>query len=473
MVNKTFFKNPILQVIVVCLLMRIILFSLYGNKVTECPDSWSFNHFYEQMCKKKAEIVSFIFAEKTKTISPSNNDYLSKKIKSNKPISFVGERSPSYPLVMFVCGGKYKTVLFQFLIGILTAVFWYKTLLKLKFSIKSSFIITIILQSYLSLFIYETFILVETTVLFLISIIFYFLADGYLCVKKTIKHELFLSFLIGFLVLVKPFYILLPCIIIGFLFLKDLNFKSLMSRKLLILLFPFLVYFGWSYVVKSFTGYFVSTTYFGLNKSQNCVYFAEKGPKKYDWIMKPYVKHRDCAIKENKDVAMSIWYAINSGEFKDKNLTFPQLSNELGNYASATIKNNFSDYLYQVVTKSWFDFWKPFDTKLDNKFDNKYAEYLFLKVYVFQNSLLLVFKFTFLAISLFYFYNYFKFKIFNFEFIVCTTIWTVSILQSLVTYGENARFSFPFEYLMVIVVLSFIRNYRTINSNLKNTLNIF
>ena len=32
-----------------------------------------------------------------------------------------------------------------------------------------------------------------------------------------------------------------------------------------------------------------------------------------------------------------------------------------------------------------------------------------------------------------------------------------SVLQALVTYGTNSRFSFPFEFIMVFVVITFIQ----------------
>jgi len=37
-------------------------------------------------------------------------------------------------------------------------------------------------------------------------------------------------------------------------------------------------------------------------------------------------------------------------------------------------------------------------------------------------------------------------------FTLATIIWTTSILQAVVTYGSNARFSFPFEFMMIFVV---------------------
>ena len=58
-----------------------------------------------------------------------------------------GERSPGYPVLYFLTFGSTRlTVILQFGIGIITSIYWYKTLLNLKFSLKNSFWITLFLQ---------------------------------------------------------------------------------------------------------------------------------------------------------------------------------------------------------------------------------------------------------------------------------------------------------------------------------------
>lgn len=460
--NLNFLTKPEFKIVLFCVFLRVILFSLYGNKVSECPDSWAFNHFAEKMTEQLNSRYSNLFI--TSDVDLNQVASLPQKNIDNKIGTFIGERSPGYPIIIFLSTSKYLTVIFQFILGIITALIWYRTLLKLKFSLKSSLFIVIFLQCYLSFFIYETFILVETITLFLISILFYFISDGYLTQKKSIKFEISFSMILGYLVLVKPFFVILPCILLAIRFLNQPSFKLNFDRKIIILLFSFISYFGWSMVVKKYTGYFVSTTYFGLNKAQNCVYFAEKGPKEYNWIIKPYVKHREIAIKEHQDVSMSIWFALNAGEFKNKNMDFPELSNEFGKFADVTIQNNFTDYCKQVVTKSWFDFWKVFDVKELIRFDNPKAEFLVTHIFKFQNIIITILKCCFLVLSLFYFYLFLRKKTFNFQFIVSVIVWSISIVQGVVTYGTNAKYSFPFEYLMIIVVMLFIKeNYKKVS----------
>jgi len=368
-----------------------------------------------------------------------------------------GERSPGYPILYFLTFGSTRlTIILQFAIGIITSVFWYKTLLNLQFSAKNSFWIALFLESFLTVFLYESSFLIETLALFLITILFYILSNGYF-EKKSIKLELSMSLLLAYLVLVKPFFAFIPFIIYGFVILKNFKFSNFLSQKIIILIFPLMAYFGWSYVNKINTGYFVSTTFYGLNIAQNCVYFAEKGPEEYNWISKSYVKQRQISINENMDIAMTIWRSYGSGDFDEKCLNFAQLSNELGNYGKATIVNNPKDYLEQVITRSWFDFWlvsgknafvpfrvSPFDKVMD-------------VIWFVQNGLLLIFKFTFLALVPFYFFKCFKNKKVTIELIIITVVFATSLLQGLVTYGTNSKYAFPFEFLMIIVVLLFVK----------------
>ncbi|MFC6097752.1 hypothetical protein ACFPVY_13935 [Flavobacterium qiangtangense] len=370
-----------------------------------------------------------------------------------------GERSPGYPLLYVLTFQSTRiTVILQFGIGVITTIFWYKTLLNLNFNKKNSFWITLFLQSFLTVFLYESSFLIETIALFLISVIFYFLSNAYF-EKKSLKLELLMSFLMGYLVIVKPFFAYIPFIIYGFSVLKNFRFSNFISQKLIILVLPLISYFGWSYVNKLNTGYFVSTTYYGLNIAQNCVYFAEKGPKEYNWINKSYVKHRELSIKKNEDVAMTIWRSYGSGDFDFKCWNFADLSNELGKYGKATIMKNPEDYLQQVFTRSWFDFWLVFGKKEFTPFRVTFFNKAMDGIWFVQHIILLFFKFSFLLLTPFYIFKFLRDRKVTMEIIIVAIVFATSLLQGLVTYGTNSKYAFPFEFLMIILVLLFVKNY--------------
>lgn len=394
------------------------------------------------------------------TIFSDSTGYLelSNLISSIDLEGYNGKRSPGYPLLISLAfGNLYILVLYQFILGSITTLFWYKTLLNLDFGKKASFLISLFLMSFIHILFYETAVLVETLTLFLISGIVLIISSGYLK-YSSFKWDVILGLLMGFLVLVKPFYAYLPFLIYGIFLFKNFSLKNILNKKLILFLFPLLVYFGWSYVNKLNTGHFVSTTFFGLNTAQNCVYFAEKGPEKYNWIIEPYVEYRELSIKEDKTVAMSIWYAYNQGAFDKYNLEFADFSRELGEFAKLTIQANPVDYLKQVVFKSWIDFWKPAIYWNYDSFNFNVANKIFLLIWYFQKTLLYLFAILFIIISPYLLLKWVIKKESSFIGFLTLFVLVPSVLQAITTYGTNSRFSFPFEFIMFLVLLLFVKD---------------
>lgn len=423
----SFFKEKEVKRLILIGFFTRLLLALFYLKVTKVPDSWSFMTLSEHL-------LNF-------------NLY-----------GYNGERSPGYPLlIVFGFGTMKLTVVYQFVLGVLTTLFWYDTLLAFKFSKKHSFWISIFISSFLYHFFYETSILAETVTLFFISILFWMLSKNKL--ESTNGMVLIgISLFFGYLVLIKPFFVFLPFLIYGLYVLKSISWKNIVNKKIIFLFFPVLAYLGWSYINKVNTNHFVSTTYLGLNTAQNCVYFAEKAPNEFEWISKPYVKYREKAIRENKEVAMSIWYAYNDSVFSKYNLPFPDFSNELGKYAKSTIQNNKIDYFHQVVERSFVDFWKVYDIKKHVVFQNKVTDLIINFSWNIQKGIIQLFKILFIAIGLYYVFQSFVLRILTEETIIILLIFTTSILQAIVTYGTNAKYAYPFEFMMIIIVFLFFKD---------------
>lgn len=401
------------------------------------------------------------------TLFPDSEGYLflAQKI-LNFDLSFYnGERTPGYPLfIALAFGSTTLTVIYQVVLGIVTSVYWFKTIQNLNFDSKTALYITLFLQSFLQIHFYERIILVESLTLFFISVLFFYLSADYL-ENKSLKRDFTVAVILGLLVLIKPFYAFIPFVIYGFSVVKHFKISKIISSKLMLLLFPLISYFGWSYVNKINTGYFVSTTFFGLNLSQNCVYFAEKTTPEYKWIGSVYAKHRDKLIEENSklpshlqtDIAMTIWDAQSDLLPKTAG-NFAVLSAELGGYAKATIKKNPLEYVKQVIFRSWFDFWKPKIYWDYNSFSLPFVNKIFLGIWLFQTILTWFFKVFFVFLIPYHFVLFFKNRRITKELLFTTIIFLTSVLQALVTYGGNSRFSFPFEYIMMLVVILFIRD---------------
>jgi hypothetical protein len=419
-------KNPIRNILLLELLFRFFLFTVFYHSVSIFTDTEGYTEL--------AQLISSFNLK-----------------------GYHGLRSPGYPLIIsLLFQNLYVVIFFQFGLGIVSSFFWYKSLINFNFSVRNSFIITIFLSSFINVFFFETAILVEATVLFLMSLIVFLLSKNSF-ENLSISNQLFLSFIFAFLVLIKPFYAFLPFLFIGYSLIRKFNFKR-MAMNLILIILPLFVYFGWCYVNKINTGYFVPTSYYGLTNAQNCVYFAEKAPKEFDWISKPYVVYREKSIKENKEVAMAIWYAYEDGAYNKYHLTFHQLSAQLGKFAKVTIKNNPIDYMKQVVFRSWFDFWKPTIYWNYDKFNFKYANKLCLGVFYIQYVISLFFRLFFIALIPYYILQFFKNRKITIALMLTMIVFSNSVLQAIVTYGTNDRYSFPFDFMMIIVVLLFIRD---------------
>lgn len=407
-------------------------------------------------------LLLYFFFYNTITIENDSEtyQYLAQRISEVNLVGYNGQRTLGYPILIFLSFNSLKLLVFyQHVLGIISSVFIYKTILNFNFSKSNSLWIVLFIQSFISIFFYESAVLVETITLFFTTLIFYFLTDNFIH-KNNFKLDILMSFLLGYLTLIKPFFAFIPFVIYGFIVLKNFKIKQIINKRIVLLLFPVLVYFGCSYLNKINTGSFTSTTFLGYNLAQNCVYFAEKGPKKYNWIGKPYAKRRDEILKKdiNNSPAMAIWDTYYGGDYDYKKLSFADLSIEMQKYSVENIKNNPKDYLKQVITKSWLNFWRPSISLNEKQFINKKSESVFNGVWFLQRKLFNIFKYGFILLIPFYFYKFIKNKVINNELITVTIIFTTSILQGLITFGTNARYSFPLEYLMILVGLVFIKN---------------
>ena len=170
-------------------------------------------------------LILFSIFYSSVTIYPDSEGYLdlAKRVSSFDLSGYNGLRSPGYPmLISFVNSNLYALVFIQFGLGIVTSVFQYKTLINLSFSKKNSLIITIFISSFLNIFFFETCVLVETLVLFLMSTFVYLLSKTPIQ-NQNLKFDFLMSFILGYLVFIKSFYIFIPFLLLVWLILNPSN----------------------------------------------------------------------------------------------------------------------------------------------------------------------------------------------------------------------------------------------------------
>lgn len=412
-------KNPIYTIIIVSLFLRLIIMSLYQHV----------------------------------TVYPDTEDYinLAQRLLYFNLNGYEGQRSPGYPLLLGLTHiNLYLSVIFQSILGIIANIYMYKLCLTLSLKVRSSLLLTLFIVSYIPSIFFEYAILTESLTLFFITMIFYTLFRLLKQNNSNPKYYISLSVLCTFLVLIKPFYVYLPCLLFIISIIYNNKKQIPISKTIFILIFPLLAFIGWSGVNKSNTGYFTSTTYYGFNIAQNCVSFAEYTTNEYKDIGDIYAKYRDNRDSSKYEIAMTIWEAY--PELKEKtDLSFPDLSNRLYNYSITTIKRNPTDYLKQVAI-SWTDFWK---TSLYWEYDSfaiPYSNFILKYICYAERIVLQSLKILFVLLIPFHAINFVRRKYVSPQFIISIVVFVTSILQAIITYGTNSRFSFPFEMFMVLSV---------------------
>ncbi len=139
-------------------------------------------------------------------------------------------------------------------------------------------------------------------------------------------------------------------------------------------------------------------------------------------------------------------------------LSFPDLSKRLYDYSVETIKLNPAAYFKQAFV-SWCDFWKTSfywePQRMGITTLEKPVSYF---VYA-ERILLQLIKMLFVLLIPVNIWYLIRNRQLSPSLIISVAVFTASVLQALVTYGTNSRFSFPFEILIVVSVLLNIRHY--------------
>jgi hypothetical protein len=443
----TLWASPFFRVALAGITLRVILLFLY-NAPTWFPDSSGYRSLAAAIANMNLE-------------------------------NYAGWRTPGYPLMILLTFGKYKLLVFiQILMDIGTSYFGYDILR--KYSQKLALIVSFFIITLLNNVFYSFSILTETSSLFLVTAVIWLITKyQVIYLKANLKITLIIAVTLMATFLVRPMFIYMSPILAVFM-LFHINRRSLKTDLLkvfIILLFPFSAYFGWSTYNYVNHNWFTVSTYYGINLAQNSTSFVDEIPDEHHIIRDIYLKHIGDAhrifdgtmIYDNQisaDLyqamidrddfttieAMSIWRAY--GELQTAtSLEGQDLSHELFIICKELIKNNPQAYSQQVI-RNWLLFWQPqaLPIRKENIINNHSITFI-KKSWQIQRYILIFLSFllipiTFQSIRK----SIIKRDLFNTSNFLLAVIVAASILQALVTYGSNGRFSFPIIGLVIIVV---------------------
>ena len=419
-------KNPELSIVIIAIILRGLTFTFY-------PETTIFN---------------------------DSEDYrnLALRLASLNLEDYGGFRTPGYSLLILLAFHNVIVLsIIQHVLGILTSLFIY-TLVRKTTSRKSAAIISaVVFSTFLHVIFFEKGVLTETLTTFLFIWFLYQLNKSVLL--RSFKPHQFglLSLILLLLIMTKPFFIYLLPLIAVFLFVllyKKAFFAK--AKPILIITLPSLLfYLGWSQLNKENTGVFTITTYFGINLAQEIVGFAEKAPDDYATIRDLYVEQIKTSEKEVGYTYYAIW-DVHEEMMRETGQSFPELSKELAAMSKETIINNPYDYMKQIGV-SWVRFW---DAKIYwdvSRFTNDTVRFLYKGIWKAQHILVVVGKYTFVLVFLLSLIWVIMRR--NLPVNLLTFIFAVvmcgALLQAMVNYSENFRFSFPFLPAIIVVLASY------------------
>jgi len=425
-----------------------------------------------------------LFNYEVPSFAPDSNSYkeLASFLSKGTLVDYPGWRTPGYPLLLFASLGKYYGIVIaiQSLMNIATTYLVYD-LIRIRRP-RIALVASLLFYTLMRTVFYEFFIVTETTTTFLLTLIVWYISKHQIIeIKSSYKQTIILSLLLCAIFLVRPMFVYI-CVILAFFMSFHLSRKKLypgIKKILIILILPLTFYFGWNTLNYINNDWFTTTSYAGITKAQCAMTFFDKVPDEHAVIRDIYLKH----INETENIKRGIFnyqdkYNIKSFQRMQENgayesieslsiwrayrelieatgLNGVELSRELNEICTELIKNNPGAYFHQVW-RGWLGFWKNNDIPINYKLaKNKsivetYRSIMDVQKYLFNIINILLIPALFLCI----YKNIKNGHFFNFELFIFALIGAASLAQAMVTFGEGARFAYPFIGLILLSVSS-------------------
>ena len=374
---------------------------------------------------------------------------------------YLGERTPGYPLLLLLSGLNYQIVwLWQAIFGVLISLMLF--LITLHQTERSGLALAVGLSYTLSVnqLFFEASILTETLSTFLlIASLFLIVIGEQKWAKKGVNYWLVIGIVVSVAILTRPIMLALVPLYLVLLAWRTWRRKMRFAEgamQVMSFIGPvFLVVFGWSLFNKSVVDYFGLTTLSGYTWMEHSGRFIELVPDQYAEIKAVYLEYEEEQIKRGRPQTNTIWYA-HPEMMTRTGLSYVELSAAL-NTMSMEMVARYPTLFAQNFVEMWYKFWEPANFWLieEIKFSSV-ANFLQLIWYV-QGIGWIIIKYLFWLVSLYYIFQLFRRQIdsgVEFNVLLIAIVFSVSVLQAVAGgYGDNHRYSIPFDPLILYVVL--------------------
>ncbi len=407
--------------------------------------------------------------------------------------SYDGTRTPGYPVFLALVGNDQRVWLAQLLLGLITTLLLFYIGWKLTDKPWFGGLIALAHSLNLGQLFFESNLLTESLTTFLLIAIMAGMLAWFLYPKV---RSLGLAFLLGLLsaltLLVRPLFIFLPVLLLAFLWLEPrINRQPAKSlgvgtpaaengsakkrefpwRFGVAFLVPVILLLGaWlTFMHKNFNQWSL-TTMTGYHLVQHTGSFFEYVPDEYASLRDTYIKYRNTHIAEFGTQTNAIWDAIPEMS-QVSGYSFYALSRVLTRISIQLILKHPLLYIKNALS-GWWMFWRvPFYWSADALRYSWMAGGVKLVIQVERIGVFfinLIFIFTsiyFASIEIISGIRHHvsplrirssRPSVYAFLWMLLSTIWITSILQTLLDHGDNPRFLVPLQSLVLLWVGAFV-----------------
>jgi hypothetical protein len=402
-------------------------------------------------------------------------------------VKYDGTRTPGYPVFLALVGSDRNVWIAQLLLGIATTLLLFYIGWKLTDKPWFGGMIGLVHTLNLGQLFYESNLLTESLTTFLLVLT---MAGMLIWLLYPLKRSLWLVFFIGlisaFTLLVRPLFIYLPFLLVIFLWIgtkkgysttlvvdevdDNLNHDlGIINRHpiftIFVFILPVLLFLGgWISFIYINYGDFSLTTMSGFHLIQHTGNFFEYVPDEYAPLRDTYLQYRDAHIAKYGTQTNTIWEAIPEMS-RVSGYNFYDLSRVLAQISIQLIVKHPLLFLKNAFT-GWWMFWRTsFYWSIDALRFSWLGSGIKLAVQI-QRIILFAINLFFIFSSLFYVLSECLAAIRHkpgleysakkaYSWLLLSTIWVASILQTLLDHGDNPRFLVPLQSLVVLWVALF------------------
>jgi 4-amino-4-deoxy-L-arabinose transferase-like glycosyltransferase len=398
-------------------------------------------------------------------IYPDTAEYLSvaHAIETGDFTSYTGERTPVYPLFLLLAGADpQRTWILHSILGIASSLL----LFSLVFSSTRSPVMALLagLAQTLSINVifFEAAILTETLSTFLLLLSLFMVLRILRSAGEGRQAYAFAGVAAGLAALVKPLLLFVPFLLFLFLLLswrsRRTNARTAAGCAAAFLIPAFILVGGWSAFNKASVDYFGTSTLAGYNLTQHTVKFIDDAPPEYASIRDTLIRYRDDRIRTTGSASFAVFDARQS-LLQATGTSVAGLSKLLTALAFHQIARHPLAYARSVF-ESWISFWNvPLYWDQFGLTPYK-AGRIVQTLWGWEQRAIFFLRMAFLAIVAVSAFRAMRSGELLHRIHAESGLWIPaavvlagSIVQAFLESGENARYSLPFQSLMIACVL--------------------